>query len=144
MSLCMYEVILVCEFIFCLPRIFRIIQVFFFYLIGRRSCMPSMDLPVALPPPRLSISERKAIPGLDLIPSRLPQSRPKVRKELNFEEEKENNDDDSNFARPLPVMPASLKEPTMQEKKSLAKMILTRESMAGLPRASLSGKWNFN
>merc|ERR1719228_195301 len=27
----------------------------------------------------------------------------------------------------------------MKEKKSLAKMILTRESMAGLPRASLSG-----
>ena len=107
---------------------------------GRRSCMPSM----VLPPPRLSISERKAIPGLDLIPSRLAPSKPQARKELNFEDDKENkvdDDDDSNFARPLPVMPAAkLKEPTMKEKKSLAKMILTRESMAGLPRASLSGK----
>ena len=109
---------------------------------GRRSCMPSMAM-VNLPPPRQSISERKAIPGLDIIPSRLPPSKPQVRKELNFEDDKENTDsDDSNFARPLPVMPtALLKEPSIKEKKSLAKMILTRESMAGLPRASLSGKY---
>ena len=48
--------------------------------------MPAM----VLPPPRLSISERKAIPGLDLIPSRLAPSRPQARKELNFEDDKEN------------------------------------------------------
>ena len=59
---------------------------------------------------------------------------------MDMPEKQGTDDDDSNFARPLPVMPAKLKEPTIQEKKSLAKMILTRESMAGLPRASLSGK----
>ena len=48
--------------------------------------MPAM----VLPPPRLSISERKAVPGLDLIPSRLAPSRPQARKELNFEDDKEN------------------------------------------------------
>ena len=34
---------------------------------------------------------------------------------------------------------AVLKEPSEKEKKSLAQMILMRESLAGLPRASLSG-----
>ena len=84
-------------------------------------------------------------PGLDNIPSRLP-SKPKVRKELNFDEEdgKENqtDNDEDNFAKPFPV-PVSkttvLKEPSDKEKKSLAQMILMRESLAGLPRASLSG-----
>ena len=85
-------------------------------------------------------------PGLDNIPSRLP-SKPKVRKELNFDEEdgKENqsDNDEDNFAKPFPVpvsRPAAvLKEPSEKEKKSLAQMILMRESLAGLPRASLSG-----
>ena len=85
-------------------------------------------------------------PGLDNIPSRLPSTKPKVRKELNFDEEdgKENqtDNDEDNFAKPFPV-PVSkttvLKEPSDKEKKSLAQMILMRESLAGLPRASLSG-----
>ena len=86
-------------------------------------------------------------PGLDNIPSRLPSTKPKVRKELNFDEEdgKENqsDNDEDNFAKPFPVpvsRPATvLKEPSEKEKKSLAQMILMRESLAGLPRASLSG-----
>ena len=102
---------------------------------GRRSCMPQMQMPHFLPPPRQSISERKAIPGLDQLPTRLP--RPEVRKELQFDQdEKENqqkNEDFDNFAKPLPV--AAKKD----EKKSLAKMIMMRESLAGLPRASLTG-----
>ena len=111
---------------------------------GRRSCMPEM---MVLPPPRHSISERKAIPGLDNIPTRLP-SKPTVRKELNFDEieEKENkieeeqeDDDDSNFAKPFPVKKSNNNETSENEKKSLARMILMRESLAGLPRASLSG-----
>ncbi len=112
---------------------------------GRRSCMPNMMALPKLPPLRQSISERKAVPGLDLIPNRLPRQTklpvPQVRKELNFDddENKENDDDSSNFAKPLPP-PAAFKEPVTQaEKKSLARMILTRESLAGLPRASLSG-----
>ena len=108
---------------------------------------------LVLPPPRQSISERKAIPGLDLIPSRLPQRKPEARKELNFEEatedsnNKENDehvtDDSSNFAKPLPPSMVFKEPTTTAEKKSLAKMILTRESMAGLPRASLSGLFRY-
>ena len=106
---------------------------------------------LVLPPPRQSISERKPIPELDNIPTRLP-SRPNVRKELNFdaeieENDKENNkeidsDGDSVFAKPFPVKPklkATEVENEQENKKSLAKMILMRESLAGLPRASLSG-----
>ena len=59
---------------------------------GRRSCMPEM---LVLPPPRQSISERKPIPELDNIPTRLP-SRPNVRKELNFDAEIEENNDKEN------------------------------------------------
>ena len=77
------------------------------------------------------------MPGLDQLPSRLP--RREVRKELHFDqEEKENVDENSkkeefdNFAKPLPVAPK-------EDKKSVAKMIMMRESLAGLPRASLSG-----
>ena len=110
---------------------------------GRRSCMPEM---MVLPPPRHSISERKAIPGLDNIPTRLP-TKPTVRKELNFDEieekenkiEEEEEDDDSNFAKPFPVKKSNNNETSENEKKSLARMILMRESLAGLPRASLSG-----
>ena len=87
--------------------------------------------------PISGISERKAVPGLDQLPSRLP--RREVRKELHFDqEEKENVDENSkkeefdNFAKPLPVAPK-------EDKKSVAKMIMMRESLAGLPRASLSG-----
>jgi len=96
---------------------------------GRRSCMPQMSH--FLPPPRQSISERKAVPGLDQLPSRLP--RREVRKELHFDqEEKENVKEFDNFAKPLPVAPK-------EDQKSVAKMIMMRESLAGLPRASLSG-----
>ena len=77
------------------------------------------------------ISERKAVPGLDQLPSRLP--RREVRKELHFDqEEKENLKEFDNFAKPLPVAPK-------EDQKSVAKMIMMRESLAGLPRASLSG-----
>ena len=52
------------------------------------------------------------------------------------------SDGDSMFAKPFPVKP-KLKttevENEQENKKSLAKMILMRESLAGLPRASLSG-----
>ena len=102
---------------------------------GRRSCMPQM--PHFLPPPRQSISERKAVPGLDQLPTRLP--RREVRKELHFDqEEKENVEQNKkevfdDFAKPLPVGPKA------EEKKSLAQMIMMRESLAGLPRASLTG-----
>jgi hypothetical protein len=108
---------------------------------GRRSCMPAL---ITIPPPRHSISERKAVPGLDNLPTRLPKSQVSqgARKELNFEEaegDKENNKArDFEFAKPLPVQLPS-KEASTEEKKSLAKMIMLRESLAGLPRASLSG-----
>ena len=52
------------------------------------------------------------------------------------------SDGDSMFAKPFPVKP-KLKATEIgneqENKKSLAKMILMRESLAGLPRASLSG-----
>ena len=101
---------------------------------GRRSCMPQMAQ--YLPPPRQSISERKAIPGLDQIPTRLP--RKEVRKELHFDQEEKENKDFDNFVKPLPVgVPKDPK--TKEDNKSLAKMIMMRESLAGLPRASLTG-----
>ena len=44
------------------------------------------------------------------------------------------------FAKPFPVKPKlKATENEQENKKSLAKMILMRESLAGLPRASLSG-----
>ena len=52
------------------------------------------------------------------------------------------SDGDSMFAKPFPVKPkvkAAEVENQEENKKSLAKMILMRESLAGLPRASLSG-----
>ncbi len=129
---------------------------------GRRSCVPAFAsqnpntekkmLPFLLPPPRQSISERKAIPFLDRIPARPTHNQQNVsaRKELDFEqivedEDKENNtdtksstDSSEEFAKPLPVV-SKLKVNKAEENKSLAQTILMRESLAGLPRASLSG-----
>jgi len=90
---------------------------------------------------RQSISERKAVPHLDKNPLRRsflpkPVAGPKktttARKELNFEQP------DFEFAKPkappIPTHPQSV-----AKQKSLAMKIMMRESLAGMPRASLSG-----
>merc|ERR1719259_606710 len=90
---------------------------------------------------RQSISERKAVPHLDKNPLRrsfLPKpvtgtkKTTTARKELNFEQP------DFEFAKPkappIPTHPQSV-----AKQKSLAMKIMMRESLAGMPRASLSG-----
>ena len=102
--------------------------VFFWW---NQNCQKSNSTKFSLISSISGISERKAVPGLDQLPSRLP--RREVRKELHFDqEEKENLKEFDNFAKPLPVAPK-------EDQKSVAKMIMMRESLAGLPRASLSG-----
>ena len=127
-------------------------------------------VPFALPLPRQSISERKAVPHLDKMNTFIP--RPKVsslhsktkyaRKELNFNEgfqapvahqlkgkQKMNRNADSNgedsfdFVKPLDVgdtaAPSKNKSSNKTETNSLAKMIMMRESLAGLPKESIGG-----
>lgn len=110
----------------------------------RRSCLAApmrpwnrtekKPMPFLPPPPRQSISERKAIPGLDGFAriAKKPQIvKVGARKELDFEKLEEEENKDFEFAKP--------KAPAVLDKKSLAKAIMMRESLAGLPRASLSG-----
>ena len=126
-------------------------------------------IPLSLPLPRQSISERKAIPQLDNMSSLIP--RPKnlrpihARKELNFNEgfqapiiTKKLGSDQSKdsacnksfeFVRPLELKPnnvpnradfiSSNDAKEQKEHNSIAKMIMMRESLVGLPKESIGG-----
>ena len=126
-------------------------------------------IPLSLPLPRQSISERKAIPHLDNMSSLIP--RPKTlrpihaRKELNFNEgfqapiiTKKLGSDQSKdsacnksfeFVRPLELKPnnvpnradfiSSNDAKEQKEHNSIAKMIMMRESLVGLPKESIGG-----
>ena len=127
-------------------------------------------VPFNLPPPRQSISERKAIPKIDKLKSLNPNSlrllendisnHNKIRKELDFnegykkplfqEKAKEGLDLNSNgqkhaeafnFAKPFDIQEIDNRLSNMfskqKDSKSLAKMIMMRESLAGMPKESI-------
>ena len=126
-------------------------------------------IPLSLALPRQSISERKAIPQLDNMSSLIPRPknlRPiHARKELNFNEgfqapiitKKLGSDQlkDSacnksfEFVRPLELKPnnvpnradfvSSNDAKEQKEHNSIAKMIMMRESLVGLPKESIGG-----
>ena len=120
--------------------------------------------PLHFPLPRQSISERKAIPKIDSLNTLIPQpiQANRVRKELNFNEGSQNpvtqhksasesgmhyntlkQEESFDFVKPLNVGNEDNRLSNMfgktKDTKSLAKMIMMRESLAGLPKESIGG-----
>ena len=114
-------------------------------------------VPFPLPLPRQSISERKAVPHLDKVGSLIPRpltfsqksSGKFARKELDFNAGFQSveglvnpkGDDSFEFAKPLDVGNRELSNNAAKSRDtaSLAKMIMMRESLVGLPRESIGG-----
>ena len=92
---------------------------------------------VAIPAPhRQSISERKAIPGLEGLGNRFGVgNRPTVAKKSLFAADKADKNDSFEFAKPL--SPFERQQPRL-ELQSRAELILMREGLMGLPRESMS------
>ena len=121
-------------------------------------------VPFHLPLPRQSISERKAVPKIDKLTSIIPQHcNVNVRKELNFNDGSKTimnkqqkhdsksgissngqaNGDSFDFAKPFDIEEGDNRLSNMfnkqKDSKSLAKMIMMRESLAGMPKESIGG-----
>ena len=116
-------------------------------------------VPFHLPLPRQSISERKAVPNIDKLNNLIPKSlqilendatnHNKIRKELDFNDEykkpvsQQKSDESFDFAKPFDVQNIDNRLSNMfgksKDTKSLAKMIMMRESLAGMPKESIGG-----
>lgn len=91
---------------------------------------------------RESISERKAIPGLEDGRRKVRRSglpRPVAKRNLQFHPPEDRRQDDANFRKPITVSKPVIKKAVKEEdRRPLVELIMVREGLVGLPRESLS------